>query len=129
MIEKTKRSTDRTLRAIQQDMEQENTLVSDTPNTRLQKVLKIYCGIKPVLALACSRPAPSDIAARSSAVPQLLSSDRSFRLFLRRERLLSGAFQLPRPICVSSQRIDEGLRRYDRRIEKALCHQRHEEST
>ena len=42
MIEKSKRSTDRTLRALQQDMEQENTLVQDTPNTRLQKVLKIW---------------------------------------------------------------------------------------
>ena len=51
MIEKSKRSTDRTLRALNQEMEQENTLVQDTPNTRLQKVLKIYRGIKPVLAV------------------------------------------------------------------------------
>ena len=48
MIEKSKRSTDRTLRALQQDMEQENSLVQDTPNSRLQKVRKIYRGIKPV---------------------------------------------------------------------------------
>ncbi|HYH05690.1 MAG TPA: hypothetical protein VEK11_01405 [Thermoanaerobaculia bacterium] len=56
MIEKSKRSTDRTLRALQQDMEQENTLVQDTPNSRLQKVLKIYRGIKPVFAVIGSLP-------------------------------------------------------------------------
>lgn len=56
MIEKSKRSNDRTLRALQQEMEQENTLVSDTPNTRLQKVLKIYRGIKPVLAVLGGLP-------------------------------------------------------------------------
>jgi hypothetical protein len=55
-IEKSKRSTDRTLRALQQEMEQENTLVQDTPNTRLQKVLKIYRGIKPVFAVIGSLP-------------------------------------------------------------------------
>jgi flagellar motility protein MotE (MotC chaperone) len=48
-IAQSKRSADRTLRALNQDMEQENTLVQDTPNARLQKVLKIYRGIKPVL--------------------------------------------------------------------------------
>ncbi len=56
MIEKSKRSTDRTLRALNVDMEQENTLVQDTPNTRLQKVLKIYRGIKPVFAVIGSLP-------------------------------------------------------------------------
>ena len=55
-IEKSKRSTDRTLRALQQDTEQENTLVQDTPNSRLQKVLKIYRGIKPVFAVIGSLP-------------------------------------------------------------------------
>jgi hypothetical protein len=56
MIEKSKRSTDRSLRALQTDMEHENTLVQDTPNTRLQKVLKIYRGIKPVFAVIGSLP-------------------------------------------------------------------------
>jgi hypothetical protein len=56
VIEKSKRSTDRTLRSLQQEMEQENTLVQDTPNTRLQKVLKIYRGIKPVFAVIGSLP-------------------------------------------------------------------------
>ena len=56
MIEKSKRSTDRTLRALQQDMEQENTLVQDTPNGRLQKVLKIYRGIKPVISVIGALP-------------------------------------------------------------------------
>ncbi len=56
VIEKSKRSTDRTLRALQQEMEQENTLVQDTPNTRLQKVLKIYRGIKPLFAVIGSLP-------------------------------------------------------------------------
>ena len=56
MIEKSKRSTDRTLRALKQEMEQENTLVQDTPNSRLQKVLKIFRGIKPVFAVLGSLP-------------------------------------------------------------------------
>ena len=37
-------------------MEQENTLVQETPNGRLQKVLKIFRGIKPVLAVLSSLP-------------------------------------------------------------------------
>jgi len=56
MIEKSKRSTDRTLRALNVDMEQENTLVGDTPNGRLQKVLKIWRGIKPVFAVISTLP-------------------------------------------------------------------------
>ena len=56
MIAKSKRSTDRTLRALNLDMEQENTLVQDTPNGRLQKVLKIWRGIKPVFAVIGSLP-------------------------------------------------------------------------
>ena len=56
VIEKSKRSTDRTLRSLQQEMEQENTLVQDTPNTRLQKVLKIFRGIKPLFAVLGSLP-------------------------------------------------------------------------
>ena len=56
MIEKSKRSTGRTLRALNVDMEQENTLVGDTPNGRLQKVLKIWRGIKPVFAVISMLP-------------------------------------------------------------------------
>jgi len=56
LIAKSKRSTDRTLRALNLDMEQENTLVQDTPNGRLQKVLKIWRGIKPVFAVIGSLP-------------------------------------------------------------------------
>ena len=37
-------------------MEQENTLVQDTPNGRLQKVLKIWRGIKPVFTVLSSLP-------------------------------------------------------------------------
>jgi hypothetical protein len=56
MIAKSKRSTDRTLRALNLDMEQENTLLQDTPNGRLQKVLKIWRGIKPVFSVLSSLP-------------------------------------------------------------------------
>jgi hypothetical protein len=56
MIEKSKRSTDRSLRALNIDMEHENTLVQDSPNTRLQKVLKIYRGIKPVITVIGALP-------------------------------------------------------------------------
>ena len=56
LIAKSKRSTDRTLRALSLDMEQENTLVQETPNGRLQKVLKIWRGIKPVFSVVSSLP-------------------------------------------------------------------------
>ena len=56
MIEKSKRSTDRSLRTLNIDMEHENTLVQDSPNTRLQKVLKIYRGIKPVITVIGALP-------------------------------------------------------------------------
>ena len=55
-IEKSKRSTDRALRALNQEMEHENTLVQDTPNTRLQKVLRIFRGLKPLFTVLSSLP-------------------------------------------------------------------------
>ena len=44
------------LRKLQQEMEQENTLVQETPNGRLQRVLKIFRGIKPLFAVLGSLP-------------------------------------------------------------------------
>ena len=55
-IEKSKRSTDRTLRALQQDMEQENTLVPETQNGRIARLLKIYNGIRPLLTVISALP-------------------------------------------------------------------------
>ena len=56
LIRASKRSVDASLRNLQKEMEQENTLVQDTPNGRLQKVLKIWRGIKPVFAVIGALP-------------------------------------------------------------------------
>ena len=55
-IKSSKRSVDASLRNLQKEMEQENTLVQDTPNGRLQKVLKIYRGIKPLFRVLSALP-------------------------------------------------------------------------
>jgi hypothetical protein len=55
-IAKSKKSVDRSVRALMQEMEHENTLVQDTPNSRLQKVLKVWRGIKPVFTVLSSLP-------------------------------------------------------------------------
>ena len=56
MIAKSKRSIDRQVSNFLQDMGHENTLLHESPNGRLQKVLKIYRGIKPVFAVIGSLP-------------------------------------------------------------------------
>ena len=50
-IKAAKRSVDASLRDLHKEMEQENTLVQETPAGRLQRVLKLYRGIKPVLTV------------------------------------------------------------------------------
>ncbi|PYQ25509.1 MAG: hypothetical protein DMF56_27230 [Acidobacteria bacterium] len=55
-IKNSKRAVDRSVRALMQEMEAENTLVAETPLSRLQKVLKIYRGVKPLLAVLGSLP-------------------------------------------------------------------------
>jgi hypothetical protein len=55
-IAKSKRSVDRNVRALMQEMEHENTLVQESPNGRLQRVLKIFRGLKPVLAVIGTLP-------------------------------------------------------------------------
>jgi hypothetical protein len=55
-IAKSKKSVDRSVRTLMQEMEHENTLVQDTPNSRLQKVLKVWRGIKPVFSVLSSLP-------------------------------------------------------------------------
>ena len=56
VILKSKRSVDRHVRGMMQEMEHENTLVQETPNGRLQRVLKIFRGIKPLFAVVVSLP-------------------------------------------------------------------------
>ena len=51
-----KKSVDRSVRTLMQEMEHENTLVAETPVTRFQKVLKLYRGIKPLLAVISTLP-------------------------------------------------------------------------
>lgn len=55
-IKTNKRSVDASLRNLQKEMEQENTLVQETPVARLQKVIKIFRGIKPLFAVLGSLP-------------------------------------------------------------------------
>ena len=55
-IRSSKRSVDASLRNLQKEMEQENTLVQETPVSRLQRVLKIYRGVKPLLTTLGALP-------------------------------------------------------------------------
>jgi hypothetical protein len=56
LIAKHKRSIDRSVRTLMQEMEHENTLLAEPPVSRLQRVLKIYRQIKPLLALLGTLP-------------------------------------------------------------------------
>ena len=56
VIRSNKRVVDASLRNLRQETEQENTLVQETPLGRLQRVLKIYRGIKPLLSVLSSLP-------------------------------------------------------------------------
>ena len=55
-ITKSKRSVDRHVRALMQEMEHENTLVQESPAGVLQRVLKIFRGIKPMFVVLGSLP-------------------------------------------------------------------------
>jgi hypothetical protein len=55
-IKSSKKSVDRSIRTLMQEMEHENTLVAETPVARFQKVLKIYRGIRPLLAVLSALP-------------------------------------------------------------------------
>jgi len=56
LIKSNKASIDRSVRNLMADMQHENTLIADTANGRLQKVLKVYRGIKPLLAVLGNLP-------------------------------------------------------------------------
>jgi len=55
-ISKSKKSIDRNIRTLMQEMESENTLVQDTPAGRFQRVLKIFRGLRPLFAVLGSLP-------------------------------------------------------------------------
>ena len=55
-IAKNKRPVNQSLRSLQQELEQENTLISETPVVKFQKVLKIYRSIKPLLTVLATLP-------------------------------------------------------------------------
>jgi len=55
-IAKSKKSVDRTIRTLMQEMEHENTLVQESPTGRLQRVLKIFRSLKPMLAVLGALP-------------------------------------------------------------------------
>ena len=56
MIRENKRAIERALRTLQTDMAHENTLVAETPVGKLQKVLKLYRGLKPLLTMLGTLP-------------------------------------------------------------------------
>jgi len=56
IIRANKRAIDRSIRALIQEMESENTLVAESPLSRFQKVLKLYRGLKPVFAVLGTIP-------------------------------------------------------------------------
>jgi hypothetical protein len=53
-IAKAMRDVNHSLRPLFKEMDHENTLVPETPDDHLQRVLTIYDGIKPLLALLSS---------------------------------------------------------------------------
>jgi hypothetical protein len=55
-IARSKKSVDRSVRALMQEMEHENTLIKESPAGTLQRVLKIFRGIKPVLTVLSTLP-------------------------------------------------------------------------
>lgn len=56
MIEKNKKSIDRNVRTLMQELEHENTLLPDPPSGRLHRVLKVYRTLKPLLGVVGSLP-------------------------------------------------------------------------
>ncbi len=56
ILKTKKKSVDQSVRMLMQELEHENTLLAETPATRFRKVLKIYRGIKPVLAVLSALP-------------------------------------------------------------------------
>jgi hypothetical protein len=56
VIAKAKRSVDRHVRGLMQDMEHENTLVQESPAGALQRVLRIFRGTKPLFAVLSALP-------------------------------------------------------------------------
>ena len=55
-LARSKKSVDRSIRALMQEMEHENTLVQESPVSTLQRVLKIHRGIKPLFAVLGALP-------------------------------------------------------------------------
>ena len=56
LIAKSRKTVDRNVRAVMAAMESEDTLVSETPSGRLQRVLTIYGGIRPLFAVLGKLP-------------------------------------------------------------------------
>ena len=55
-IKANKRAIDRNVRMLVQEMEHDNSLVAETPTSKLQRVLKMYRQIKPLLSLVATLP-------------------------------------------------------------------------
>jgi hypothetical protein len=55
-VSKSHQTIDRSIRTLMQELKHENTMPPETPLGRLQRVLKIYGGIKPLLVILGSVP-------------------------------------------------------------------------
>ena len=55
-IAKNKKAIDRSISILMQELERENALLQGSPSGRLQRVLKIYRGLKPFIAVLISLP-------------------------------------------------------------------------
>ncbi|HEV7240808.1 MAG TPA: hypothetical protein VGQ36_16330 [Thermoanaerobaculia bacterium] len=75
VILKDKKTVDRSIRTLMADMEHENTLLAESANSRVQRVLKVYRGIKPLFAVLASLPIlPSNWRAAIVMFNQVLES-------------------------------------------------------
>ena len=55
-IKQNQTQVNRSLRALNAELEQENMLMADTPKGRVQRVLKVFRGIKPLLTVVSALP-------------------------------------------------------------------------
>ena len=56
IIVKEKRNVDRSIKSLTADLQQENTLLPDTPMRIVQRVVRIYKGFRPVLVVFTKLP-------------------------------------------------------------------------
>lgn len=75
LLKLSKKSVDRSIRTLVAEMEHENTLLAESAGGRVQRLLEIYRGIKPLLTVLASLPLlPSNWRAALVIFNQVLES-------------------------------------------------------